>query len=262
MSDTRSMPGRGGRKVEIEQVGHGAPLVYLHGAFGLEWSMPLLNELGKHRTVFAPHLPGYGGSDGLDDIDSFYDLSVWLDEVFDLLGLENLMLAGHDFGAAAAAEYAALFPRRVSRLALLAPLGLWLDDTPMPDMFGLTPGALTRVLFADVQSEAAAAFNATHADRTLQNEAILRRRQALIAAAKLMWPLPDKGLSKRLYRVKAPTLLIGGRNDRLTGPGYTAAFQAAIAGSRVAWIDSGHMLPQEAALQTAEKIRDFLEKAA
>lgn len=261
MTEIRTIPGRD-RKVEIERIGDGAPLVYLHGAFGLEWSMPLLNALAERRTVYAPHLPGYGGSDGLEDIDSFYDLSVWLDEVLDLLGLETVALAGHDFGGAAAAEYAALFRRRTASLALLAPLGLWLDDAPMPDVFGLTPGALTRALFADGHSEAAAAFNATHADRALQNESILRRRQALIAAAKLLWPLPDKGLAKRLYRIKAPTLLVSGRNDRLTGPGYTAAFEASIAGSRVVAVDSGHMLPQEAASPSAKALLAFLDNSA
>ncbi len=260
MSGIRPMPGPGSRKVEIEQTGDGAPLVYLHGAFGLEWSRPLLDALGRHRTVFAPHLPGYGGSDGLDGIDSFYDLSVWLDEVLDLLGLETVTLAGHDFGGAAAAEYAALFHRRVRGLVLLAPLGIWLDDAPMPDMFGLTPGALTRVLFADAHSEAAAAFNATYPDRAQQNEAILRRRQALIAAAKLLWPLPDKGLAKRLYRIKAPTLLVSGRNDRLTGPGHTAVFQSGIAGARAASVDAGHMLPQEAPSEIAKALLAFLDE--
>jgi pimeloyl-ACP methyl ester carboxylesterase len=57
---------------------------------------------------------------GLERIRSFYDLSVWLDEVLDALGRERVALAGHDFGGAAAAEYAALFRRRVERLVLLA----------------------------------------------------------------------------------------------------------------------------------------------
>lgn len=257
MSALKTLPGRDW-KVELETAGTGTPLLYLHGAFGMEWSRPLIAALSAHCTVIAPHMPGYGQSEGLDDIDSFYDLSVWLDEVLDLLDMDRIALAGHDFGGTAAAEYAALFRRRIDRLALLAPLGLWLDEAPTPDMFGLTPGALTKELFADPQSEAAMAFNARDPDRERQNEAILRRRQALIAAAKLLWPLPDKGLKNRLYRIAAPTLLVHGTQDRMTPQAHADAFHAAIAGSTLAGVEAGHMLPQEAPAETAAAVRAFL----
>lgn len=257
MSEILTLPGRGW-DVELERAGKGTALVFLHGAFGLEWSMPLLEVLGRRYGVIAPHLPGYGGSSGLDDIESFYDLSVWLDEVLDVLDIERVMLVGHDFGGAAAAEYAALFRRRTARLVALAPLGLWLDDAPIPDVFGLTPGALTRVLFADPQSAAAAVFNGQDPDRDLRNAAILRRRQALIAAAKLLWPLPDKGLKNRLYRIAAPTLLVWGAQDRIMGSSYALAFAAGIGGASSASVDSGHMLPLEAPAETADVIHAFL----
>ncbi len=260
MSERHTLPGRGWT-VELMRVGSGAPLVWLHGAFGLEWSMPLVGALARHHTVIAPHLPGYGASDGLDDIDSFYDLSVWLDDVLDVVGIDRVMLAGHDFGGAAAAEYAALFRRRTQLLAALAPLGLWLDEAPLPDIFGLTPGALTRVLFADAQSESAAAFNSQSPDKAERDAAILRRRQALIAAAKLLWPLPDKGLKKRLHRIAAPTLLVWGAQDRITGSAYASAFSALVVGASTATVPAGHMMPLEAPAQTADVVRAFVAKA-
>ena len=163
----------------------------------------------------------------------------------DALGLEAVSLIGHDFGGAAAAEYAALFPRRVATLDLIAPLGLWLDRHPVPDIFGLTPGALTRVLFADADSEAARSFNALPEERGPRNDAILRRRQSLIAAAKLLWPIPDKGLAGRLYRIGAPTRPWWGREDQLMGSPYAEAFAAGIAGAELRLLAGGHMLPLE-----------------
>lgn len=250
-----------GLAAEVHRAGRGPALVYLHGAFGLEWSMPLLAELARERTVIAPHLPGYGGSEGLERINGFHDLSVWLDEVLDVHGLCDVVLVGHDFGGAAAAEYAALFRRRVSRLVLLAPYGLWPEGEPLADIFGLTPGALTRLLYADPMGPYAEAFNAQHADKAMQDAAILRRRQALIAAAKLLWPIPDKGLRHRLYRIGAPTLLIGGRQDRLFDEAYLKDFAARIAGARLAMVDSGHMMPQEAAAAAAREILGFSPQA-
>jgi len=171
-------------------------------------------------------------------------------------------VVGHDFGGAAAAEYAALFRRRVGRLVLIAPYGLWPAGEPLPDIFGLTPGALTRLLYADPAGAHAEAFNAPLPDKAQQDAAVLRRRQALIAAAKLLWPIPDKGLRHRLYRVIAPTLLIGGRHDRLMDAAYIADFASRIAQARAVSLEAGHMIPQEAAQAAAAEITAFLQSAA
>ena len=259
MSRTLTLPGTGW-SVEYDKVGEGPVLVYLHGAFGLEWSMPLVHELARSHTVIAPCMPGYGTSDGLDRIGSFYDLSVWLDEVLDVLKLDSVALAGHDFGGAAAAEYAALFRRRVRELALVTPYGLWPEGDPMPDIFALTPGALTKLLFADPTGPFAGAFNIQHPDKARQDEAILSRRQAMIAAAKLLWPIPDKGLRHRLYRIQAPTIVIGGAGDELMSESYIRAFARGIVGAQVAMVEAGHMVPQEAPQAAAASISTLSQK--
>lgn len=253
MSQTLTLPGNG-LTVEYERLGSGPVLIWLHGAFGLQWSLPLAQALSASHTVIALHLPGYGASEGLERIRSFYDLSVWIDEVLDALKLDSVALAGHDFGGAAAAEYAALFRRRVSRLTLLAPYGLWPEGEPLTDIFGLTPGALTRALYADPTGVHANDFNVQYPDKERQDAAILSRRQALIAAAKLMWPIPDKGLRKRLYRITAPTLLIGGRQDGIMDAAYLQDFARGIAGARLVMVDAGHMLPQEATAEVAREM--------
>jgi pimeloyl-ACP methyl ester carboxylesterase len=247
---------------EIEVHGRGAPLLYLHGAFGLKWSEPLIAELASRRTVIAPHLPGYGGSDGLEQIRSFYDLSVWLDEVLDALGEDRIELMGHDFGGAAAAEYAALYRRRVSALTLIAPYGIWPEGEPLADIFGLTPGALTKLLFADPMGQAAQDFNRQYTDKAQQDEAILARRQAMIAAAKLLWPIPDKGLKRRLYRIGAPTVVVGGRHDRMMDAAYIERFASLIQGAQAHMVDAGHMVPQEAPSEVAVLLAGSVAAAA
>lgn len=259
MSDLLRLPGRN-LEAEVLREGRGPPLLYLHGSFGPEWSRPLVAALTKHHSVIMPSLPGYGASGGLDGMENFYDVAVWLDEVIGQLGIGPVALVGHDFGGAVAAEYACLYRERVAKLALLAPLGLWVEAHPMPDFFGLTPGALTRVLFADAASPTAAAFNEQYPDKHQQQDAILRRRQALIAAAQLLWPIPDKGLAKRLYRLKAPTLLLWGEADPLLGAPYAEAFQRTIPGAELQHVPGGHMIPQEAPEAAAAAIAGFLKK--
>jgi len=254
-----TLPGQG-LPVERRRLGDGPPLLFLHGAFGPEWSDALVDALARSHTVLAPSLPGYGESEGLERIASFHDLSTWLDEVLDAEGLDQVAVVGHDVGGAAAAEYAALFRRRVSRVVLIAPYGLWPEGEPLADIFGLTPGALQRLLYADPMGDAAQAFGAADPDPARQQAAVLRRRQALIAAAKLLWPIPDKGLKRRLYRICAPTLLIAGRDDRLMDAAYIDAFARAIAGARTVTLAAGHMIPHEAPAPAAEAIAAFLRQ--
>ena len=55
-----------------------------------------------------------------------------------------------------AAEIAAVNPERVRKLVLIAPIGLWLDDHPIPDISAIPPGQLPGLLFADPAGPAAA----------------------------------------------------------------------------------------------------------
>ena len=52
--------------IEMEILGSGEPLLFFHGAQGLRETSPFLEELGRDFKVFAPHLPGYGESTGVE----------------------------------------------------------------------------------------------------------------------------------------------------------------------------------------------------
>ena len=158
---------------------------------------------------------------------------------------------------------AAFFPARVRRLALISPLGVWLEDAPQPDLFGLTPGTLARTIFADVESDAAKAMFTPPEDREearLWNRA---RRRGMIGAAKYLWPLPDKGFRRRAYRVQAPTLLVWGAEDRVVPPAnYNAAYREALAHASSEIIaDAGHMVVTEQPQAVAKAVLSHLRGA-
>ena len=74
-----------------------------------------------------------------------------------------------------------------------------------------------------------------------------------------IWPLPDKGLSRRLYRLKAETLVVWGRQDRLVDPVYGEEFASAISNARLELIDGAGHLPQiEQGGQVFKVVTDFL----
>lgn len=115
--------------------GSGPPLVYFHGFEGMfEWPS-WLGFLSERFQVFAPQLPGVGSSTGLEHVDDFHDLAFLQLDYIEALGLEKPALMGLDLGACLAAEVAAHDSHSLSKLVLVAPTGLWLDDSPSPDFF-------------------------------------------------------------------------------------------------------------------------------
>ena len=82
---------------------------------------------------------------------------------------------------------------------------------------------------------------------------------ALGSTGKFVWPIPDKGLKKRLHRVAAPTLIIWGEHDRLVSAVYAEEFAAHIAGARVEIIAGAGHVPQWEQPETVKPlVLDFL----
>jgi pimeloyl-ACP methyl ester carboxylesterase len=250
---------RDGRfKIRVLSAGEGDPVVFLHGAGGLFWD-PFLDGIAAGHRVVAPEHPGAGVSQGLEHVEDLWDLVLYYAELLDALELPRVTLIGHSFGGMVAAEIAATNPERVDRLVLIAPIGLWRDDHPVPDVSGVPPDQLPGLLLADPTGPLAALLPAPD---PADHEAMFTAAMTLSSILQFIWPLPDKGLHKRLYRVKAPTLLVWGAQDRLAAPAYGEDFAAAIAGARLELVDGAGHLPQlEQGEQTLSTVTAFLDGA-
>ncbi len=224
--------------------GSGQPLLFLHGAGGLMANDPFLAALATKYHVYAPLLPGYGDSDEAPELREMLDITLHYLDLVEALGLKDPILVGHSMGGMIAAEMAALAPKDFSRLALIAPAGLWLDDHPIPDIFSLVPYEYPPLLFHNVEAGAALFTAGAHFDdpEWLKGFLVTNARQ-LGMAGKILFPVPDRGLSQRLYRIRAKTLLIWGDDDRLIAPVYAQAFKKAIKHADLAVIpEAGHMV--------------------
>ena len=235
--------------------GHGPPLLYLHGAIGQKGWAPFLDRLARQFTVHAPWLPGYGDSAGLEHIADLTDLTLYHLELLDALRLGPAPVIGHFLGGMIAAEMAAFSPPSVSRLVLASPAGLWRDDAPVADLLALSAAELLDRLAAT--PAAAHALNGPHDALTAD------RMPDLAAAGKFLWPLPDKGLTRRAYRIKAPTLILWGEQDQINPPSYADDFQRLIADSRIETLPhAGHLLMLEQPDAFANAITSFLNQEA
>jgi pimeloyl-ACP methyl ester carboxylesterase len=83
---------------------------------------------------------------------------------------------------------------------------------------------------------------------------------ALGATGKFVWPIPDKGLKKRLHRIKAPTMIVWGEDDALISPVYAQEFATRIANSKIEIIkDCGHVPQVERLEVLGPMVRTFLD---
>ncbi|MGM0583192.1 MAG: alpha/beta fold hydrolase [Pseudomonadota bacterium] len=239
--------------------GDGAPLVYLHGFEQHPGSAGFLEALARDRKVLAPEHPGFGESGGFEDIADILDVVLhyrdYLETHVEQAGLVDLV--GHSLGGMFAAEIAAICPDLVRRLVLVNAYGLWLDEAPQPDPFVILPDELEAAKWA---APAAWSGKEPNSFDGPKEEFAFYRSQNLGAASKFMWPIPDRGLSRRLPRIRAETLVVHGARDGLLPPAYPKAFEAAIPNARLAWIeDAGHLPMIEAEDEFLRVVGDFLK---
>ena len=248
----------GAVRVRVLSHGQGTPLVYFHSIHDRGGWPELLERLAERYTVHAPFHPGVAGSEGVETLDDVVDLALVYDELLTALGIARAHLAGHFFGAMVAAELAAIFPHRASRLALLSPLGLWLDQAPVADVLVLPSDDLNAVLWKDPASAAATSWRSLPEGDSANVAAQIEFIQRRASMARFVWPIPDKGLKKRLHRISAPTLLLWGDADRANPVVYAEEWQRRIKGAEVRLIDGGHMLAYESPTTVATVLTEFL----
>ncbi|MGW2152125.1 haloalkane dehalogenase [Nonomuraea sp. NPDC001699] len=101
-----------------EDRGEGVPIVFLHGNPNSShlWRN-VLPAVGGPGRLLAPDLIGMGRSGKPDLAYRFTDHARYLDAWFDRLGLEDVVLVGHDWGGALAFDWAARHPDRVRGVA-------------------------------------------------------------------------------------------------------------------------------------------------
>jgi len=248
-----------GRKTQIMEGGEGEALLYLHSAYGENLWLGFHEALAEKFRVIAPAHPGFAETDGIEDIDTMEDMVFHYLDLLDHLSLTQVNVAGVSLGAWIAAELATRYPERVKKMVLGAPAGIWLDDHPMTDMFALMrrPERLRPILFHDPGSTLARMIVPDEPPEEMMIEAY----KAAAATARLAWNAPGHNtkLAGRLGRIKSPTLILWGDDDKLIPTAYAEAWAGSIPGARATLIPNcGHLLMFEGEKDFVAAIAGFL----
>jgi pimeloyl-ACP methyl ester carboxylesterase len=248
---------RHGPELKVVRGGTGPPLVWLHGLAAPEPGDELLNVLAERHEVIAPLTPGLADLAELQELPSLHDLALFYDGALKALSVERATIVGHGFGAMLAAELAALQTTRTGRLVLVCPLGLWNEAHPVEDVFARRQPEVDALIWSGAQRRPEVQQSEDDAI-----EAIIRFANGMGAMANYTWPIPDRGLAGRLYRIEVPTLVVGAWADAWIPAAYAEDFAAAIDGSSTAYLEGSHMAPYEDPAGFARMIGGFIGDGA
>ena len=243
-----------GAVITVHTAGQGTPVVYLHGG-GTWHGLGFTSGLTDRFKVYLPHHPGFGLSEDNATIASIADCVEHYETVFDTLNLQRVHLIGSSLGGRIAAEFAARYPNRVSKLVLAAPAGLTVADHPLPDLSTIAPQDFPSYLVKDMQ--VLLPFLPNGPDEEFMSMRV--REGGAVMHLLGQTGLDNPNMPELLQRISAPTLILWGRLDRILPVGQAEHWKNNIAGAEIKVLeDIGH-LPLDESAEARQAVLDFLD---
>ncbi len=247
-----------------ESHGTGSPIVFVHGVGGnrSNWQ-DQIDGLAKWHHVVTLDLRGYGDSDPIPGKLAFPDFAQDVLTVMDEAGLSEAHLVGLSMGGLVVQAVYARAPERVRSLVLAACRP---GDAPVAEgeKFArdrLGPLESPRPLEALAESLLPKLMGpATPPPMVARlRDSLLRLRiddyRKIVAERTSMAPLLN------LTDIRVPTLVLGGRDDKLAPPAQMQALAQGIAGSQLEiYQNCGHFLNIERAKSFNEDLLKFFAK--
>jgi len=241
-----------GIKTVMLTAGKGEPLMFWHGAgtfHGFDFALPWAERF----RVLIPFHPGFGLSADDPSISSIHDYVMHYVELLDQLGLASVNLVGFSLGGYMAASFASEHGHRLRKLVLVAPAGLRVPEHPMVDLFRVPPEQVPGYLVANME------VLLPHLPKGPDIDFMVERYRESTSLARVAWERPwDPKLPKYLHRLRMPTLLVWGNQDRLIPVGQAAAWAKHMPDARIRSFDrAGHLVLDENP-ESVRAITDFL----
>lgn len=232
-----------GMNIEVERRGAGKkPLVIFYDEEALTLESPVLDALANSFQITIVSLPGFGGSDRPDWIETIDDCAYICLDALDALKVKGATVMGFGVGGWLAAEMAVKTTRNMARLVLVDPFGIKNGgpfDRDIQDIWYLAPDKLLALKYADTAKG--------KIDYTVMPESkltvIARNKESY---ARFCWSpyMHNPKLKRRLHRIDVPTLVVWGAKDGIITPAYGRAFAKEIKGSKFVTVANAGHFPQ------------------
>lgn len=276
--DAAFVAGPAGQRIHYRDQGRrdGPVIMLLHGSnASLHTWEPLAKRLGGTYRIVTLDLPGHGLTGGTPDKDYSADgMMEAVDVVAAKLGLERFTLGGNSMGGWVAWRYALARPERVDALLLIDAAGMPLrkgEKRPPSNIgFRVLEYPFGRWLATQItpRSLVEESLRGSIAKQSIVDDAMIDRywellrfpgnREATVLRARMD---REPAMASRAGAIKAPTLILFGKQDRLINPTASQTFNERIAGSEVVLLDNiGHLPMEEAPDETTAAIAEFLKR--
>jgi pimeloyl-ACP methyl ester carboxylesterase len=231
--------------IAVDVRGSGLPLVYVHDEYGPQWS-PFLETLAAGFEVHAVTLPGFAEAPRPDNVDSVDDIAFAMADLLEALPGQPAALVGASLGGWVALEAAIRAHPVIAKLVLIGSPGVETDDYAPADYFSLPQDDRDALLFNDLN-----AIPELQLDHAVRNGAM---------TARLVWQpryLSPK-LAGRLHRVRVPSLVVWGADDRFLPASYGADLATRLGAANHVVAGAGHFPHYERPEETARVTNEFL----
>ena len=260
-------------------IGHGCPLVLMHGGPGLDhtslWSLPACAD--QFTLIFYDHRCNGRSEDAEQSTMTWENLTEDADALRQTLGFEKWAVLGHSFGGMVAQEYALRYPQRVSHLILMDTCSdAWWVQENAAELLArrgyseaavqavrrfytsrLTPDEVTPTFmkFARACFYHLSLFGTVH--EMLFGHRAVRKSEATVFAHTQL--LPGWTVMDRLNEIKAPTLVISGRQDFLFPPEHQAILADRLPNAQLVLIErAGHNPQMERPVEVVRAVKRFM----
>lgn len=245
-----------GKKTQLTILGEGPPLLYLHSAGGETEPIDFHKKLAEKYTVYLPAHPGFALSEGLDQIDDIHDLAWHYVDLLAELKLENVPVVSYSLGAWTATEIKLIRPNLIGPMVMIAAAGLYVEGSPMGELFIDDFKKLRELLFFDPESKQAHDYVPTG----VNDPRILMWLRAREATARVGWNpyLHDPKLKQHLHRLNSPVQIIWGRQDKLIPLAHGEYYAKHLPNAKLTILEQcGHMVPYEKTEDAVKIALDF-----
>ncbi|MET1076812.1 MAG: alpha/beta hydrolase [Pseudomonas sp.] len=248
-----------GLTLNVSLRGKGPPLLLINGLGGLIRSFDPLRAGLKDFTTITLDVPGVGLSQKPPSPLRMPAHAEVLAALLDELGLARVDVFGVSWGGALAQEFALRYPARVGRLILAA--------TSAGPFLLMKPGDLLAFFGTGIKSpsRALAQPSGRNSARSLLRVGGVHRMVSLNTRSYYHQMIAVLGWTSltRLWRLRAPTLILAGETDPVTRLYNARILNKAIRRSTLVVLpDEGHFFIVTSAAETAASIRAFLRPAS
>lgn len=227
-------------------------LIILHGWGASSKSWLKVKKILENQgyIVFTPDLPGFGLTPVPTSPWTVDDYTRWVNDFSEKQNISQFFLLGHSFGGRIAIKYAVKYPQKIQGLILLGAAGIKQKEpfiskiTPLLKVFSFLPGYqfLRKIFYKYILGKT----------DYLELRGVMRETFKKIL---------EENLTPYLPQIKAPSLILWGKKDKITPITDAYLMKEKIKNSKLEISENiGHSPHLKDPEILSEKILDFLKK--